>query len=226
VSASGAALPATVSLRPRRQPAQARSRERVERILEAARELLETHPAGSITAAAIARRAGLPIGSLYQYFPNRLAVLAELSRRSLEEIDREAIGVLHATRDRPWREAVDRVVETHLASLRRRTPATRMLRSLAASGELSELDEESNARFAEALAEHPALSGLGGARRRSRIARVAVEAAAAVESRVLQTRSPSEARALVREMKRLIQAYLAVYIEAGRDPSAAADHPR
>ncbi len=54
----------SASLQPRRRPAQARSRERVERILEATRELVETQPVESITTAAIARRADLPIGSL------------------------------------------------------------------------------------------------------------------------------------------------------------------
>jgi len=217
---------ASPSLQPRRRPAQARSRERMERILEAARELVETRPAETVTAAAIARRAGLPIGSLYQYFPNRLAVLAELSRRSLEAIDREALAVLEDGRHLPWRQAVERVVDAHLEAMQRSSPATRVLRALAPSREFSEIGDESNARFADALCAHPALAACGGPRQRSRIARVAVEAAGAVEARVLGAGSTAEARALAREMKRLVAAYLALHIEGWAGDSGSAPQPR
>jgi AcrR family transcriptional regulator len=193
----------------------------VERILEATRELVETQPLESITTAAIARRADLPIGSLYQYFPNRLAVLAELARRGLRELDTSAIAVLEGAHHLPWREAVDRVVDAHLAAFRRGPRATPLLRSLAPSAEFFEIDAESNARIADALAAHPALAVCGDARERARIARVAVEAAAAVESLALRAGSASEARVLAREMKRLLKAYLALHIEG--DPNESDD---
>jgi AcrR family transcriptional regulator len=59
-------------LTPRRKPRQERSRDRVERILEATAALLGDTPADKITTAAIAEKAGVPIGSVYQYFPTTL----------------------------------------------------------------------------------------------------------------------------------------------------------
>jgi AcrR family transcriptional regulator len=214
------------TLQPRRRPAQARSRERVERILEATRELVESQPTESLTMAAIARRAQVPIGSVYQYFPNRLAVLAELSRRSLREIDRQALAALETSRGRPWREVVDRVVDAHLAAFRRGPRSTPLLRALAPSREFCDIDDESNGRFADALAAHPALAPCGGPRARTRIARVAVEAAAAVESWALRAESASEAENVASEMKLLLKAYLAVHIEGNREESDDSAPPR
>jgi len=69
------------TIEPRRRPRQDRSREMVERILEAGRSLLQEVGFKGLTTIAIAERAGLSVGSLYQYFPNKEAVILELARR-------------------------------------------------------------------------------------------------------------------------------------------------
>ncbi len=206
-------MSSAVSLEPRRRPTQARSRERVERILAAARELCEVQPADSVTTSAIARRAGLSIGSLYQYFPNRHAVLAALARKLLGETDARAIEELEALHDRPWREAVDRVVEVRFAELAKRPRVTAALRSLTASAEYLAIDAESNARLVDGLARHPAIAARGTAAEQLRVARIAVEAAAAVEAYALRAESAEERAACAAEMKRLLEAYLALHIE-------------
>src|SRR3954454_8645319 len=63
----------------RRTPQQQRSQLRVASILEAAGQLLEEVGAGALTTNAIARKAGTSIGSLYQFFPNKAAVLSRLA---------------------------------------------------------------------------------------------------------------------------------------------------
>jgi len=63
----------------RRQPRQARRQERVRRILEAAEALFLAGGVGSTTTNAIAARAGVPIGSLYQFFPDKAAILRSLA---------------------------------------------------------------------------------------------------------------------------------------------------
>lgn len=60
---------------PRRVPQQARGRERYERILRAAAEELDERGYDEATTASIAERAGVPIGSVYQWFPNKAAIL-------------------------------------------------------------------------------------------------------------------------------------------------------
>jgi AcrR family transcriptional regulator len=68
----------------RRQPRQARSQERVRRILEAAEALFLEGGVGATTTNAIAARAGVPIGSLYQFFPDKSAILRSLAYRYAE----------------------------------------------------------------------------------------------------------------------------------------------
>jgi AcrR family transcriptional regulator len=62
----------------RKQPQQARSSELVTAVLEAALQVLAEEGAQRFTTARVAERAGVSIGSLYQYFPNKAAILFRL----------------------------------------------------------------------------------------------------------------------------------------------------
>ncbi|MEH2276062.1 MAG: TetR family transcriptional regulator [Nostoc sp.] len=88
---------ALISLR--KQPQQARSNELVAIILEAAVQVLAKEGAHRFTTARVAERAGVSVGSLYQYFPNKVAILfrlqsdewrqtTELLRGILEDVQR------------------------------------------------------------------------------------------------------------------------------------------
>jgi len=83
----------------RKQPKQARSTGLVAAILEAAVQVLAKEGAQRFTAARVAEKAGVSVGSLYQYFPNKAAILfrlqsdewrqtAELLRGILEDVRR------------------------------------------------------------------------------------------------------------------------------------------
>src|SRR3954452_19240735 len=65
---------------PRRRPSQERSRRRFDEILRAARALLVEVGFESFTSEQVALRAGVPIGSLYQFFGNKYAIICELDR--------------------------------------------------------------------------------------------------------------------------------------------------
>jgi len=62
----------------RKQPRQARSTELVATILEAAAQVLAKEGAARFTTARVAEKAGISVGSLYQYFPNKAAILFRL----------------------------------------------------------------------------------------------------------------------------------------------------
>jgi AcrR family transcriptional regulator len=62
----------------RKQPKQARSTELVAAILEAAAQVLAKEGAARFTTARVAERAGVSVGSVYQYFPNKAAILFRL----------------------------------------------------------------------------------------------------------------------------------------------------
>lgn len=66
---------------PRRAPTQQRSRERVERILEVASALIATTGSDAMRMSEVAENAGISIGSLYQYFPDKGAILRTLAER-------------------------------------------------------------------------------------------------------------------------------------------------
>jgi AcrR family transcriptional regulator len=65
----------------RNVPIQARSRDRLRRVLDAADELLVTEGAETFTTNRIARLAGIPVGSVYRYFPDKEAIVQALAVR-------------------------------------------------------------------------------------------------------------------------------------------------
>jgi AcrR family transcriptional regulator len=68
---------------PRKSPSQERSRQTVERILDAGARIFHEQGYAGATTNDIADEAGLSIGSLYQYFPNKDALLAALTKRHI-----------------------------------------------------------------------------------------------------------------------------------------------
>jgi len=68
-----------------RQPQQKRSKERVERILVAAKELIARGGSDVMKMGELAEKAGVPIGSLYQFFPDKGSVVRTLAERYNEE---------------------------------------------------------------------------------------------------------------------------------------------
>ncbi|MGH7614233.1 MAG: TetR family transcriptional regulator [Gemmatimonadales bacterium] len=65
----------------RRAPTQRRSRERVERLLTAAAGLIADRGSEAMRMSDVAEQAGVPIGSLYQYFPDKAAIIRTLAQR-------------------------------------------------------------------------------------------------------------------------------------------------
>lgn len=79
-------MPRQAVERKRRIPRQARAGSTVDAILEATLQLLETHGADQLTTNHIAQRAGVSIGTIYQYFRNKKAILAALAERRADTV--------------------------------------------------------------------------------------------------------------------------------------------
>ena len=78
----------------RRNPKQARARATVDAILEAAFQILESDGLAHLTTSRIADRAGVSIGTLYQYFPDREAILLEMGQRHSDAMREKITSIL------------------------------------------------------------------------------------------------------------------------------------
>lgn len=108
----------TPSPLPRKSPSQERSRRTVERILEVAAHIFQEQGYTGTTTNAIADEAQVSIGSLYQYFPNKDAILVALARRHIESTTEglaQLLEELNPTEefDVLLRTVVDFLVEQH-----------------------------------------------------------------------------------------------------------------
>lgn len=71
---------------PRRQPQQKRAREKRDAILAAARELIEKQGVDAVTCIRVADLAQVPVGSVYSYFPNNIAIIEALADAWLTDL--------------------------------------------------------------------------------------------------------------------------------------------
>jgi AcrR family transcriptional regulator len=102
----------------RRRPQQRRARETFDAVLEAVIRLLKREGLLAITTNRIAEVAGVSIGSVYQYFPDKRAIFIALHQRHIEQIDRlvEAKLFEHAASplDVLMRAMIEAMVDAHI----------------------------------------------------------------------------------------------------------------
>jgi len=91
----------STSISSRKQPQQARSTELVATILEAAVQVLAREGAQRFTTARVAEKAGVSIGSLYQYFPNKAAILFRLQSDEWRQTGELLRGILENAEQPP-----------------------------------------------------------------------------------------------------------------------------
>lgn len=196
-------MPRTRATTPRKRPSQARSRALVAAILEAAARVLEARGHEGATVARIAERAGVSIGSVYQYFRTKDAIFEALAADLLARI-LHAAGPALLDPTLPFGVRIERGMLAGLDVLR---PHPTVLRQLAACigsafrGHLQAARAHAYAYAALALPSHPhadRLTDLGLA------ARVLVDA---VEGVMLNLRPDDDTATIARETRRLVEGY-------------------
>jgi AcrR family transcriptional regulator len=95
---------------PKKQPKQARSQATVEAIIQATARILSKEGRARLSTNRIAEVAGVSVGSLYQYFPHKEALLAELRSRYEQRFLRDIVRELGQVGRLPLREAVPQFV--------------------------------------------------------------------------------------------------------------------
>jgi AcrR family transcriptional regulator len=111
-------------LEPRKSPVQKRSAGTVEAVLEAAARILERVGLAGYNTNAIAERAGVSIGSLYQYFPGKDAVTAALIERETATLLIDIAGVSLAE---SYKDGIRRIIQAAVAHQMRRPALARLL---------------------------------------------------------------------------------------------------
>ena len=205
----------------RRTPMQARGQATFDGILDATAGLLEDVGGEKVTTNLIARAAGINVATLYQYFPNKQAVLLELFKRHSEariQLGRTRIAGAGGADD--WRRIIGNAIQS-VAKARDAMPGTVALRQvMRSSPELLEHEQRYSQHMAAALAAE--LQAVGVKRDRATlVARCAAETLTALLDLWSIETSGRDDR-VVDEAKALILAYLAPYFEKSRSGAASA----
>ena len=200
-------------LAPRKQPTQARAKERVERILNATADLLEEVGVDSLTTNLIADRASVQVASLYQYFPNKYAVLAALAEQMFAEQNRRVEALINSAEFADsWADGFDRVFDEIMAGRLAQPGGVALRTSLAAVPELAAVRERDREYLSERIA--VALQAAGArvsAHQLRTIAQVVYDAGVAVMDHAIRTNTQG-AEELLGELKLLQRSYLANYL--------------
>ncbi|MCP2326338.1 AcrR family transcriptional regulator [Hamadaea flava] len=198
-----------VTTRPlRRVPVQGRSVARVQRMLDACAELVDEVGYEGLTTTLLAERAGVAIGSVYQFFPDKRAIVQALTLRNVEAYLARLAERIPAGELDDWWDGVDAAIEEYI-TLHRTVPGFRTLHfGDVVDVHLIDAERDNNEVIADHLAELLVLYHSVPDRPRLRFALViAVEAADALIKLAFR-RQPDGDDAVLVEAKALVREYL------------------
>jgi AcrR family transcriptional regulator len=110
----------------RRVPVQGRSVARVNRMLDACAQLVDEVGYDGLTTTLLAERAGVAIGSVYQFFPDKRAIVQALTLRNLEAYLHRLATRMQQDDSEHWWGAVDAAIDEYIA-MHRTMPGFRTL---------------------------------------------------------------------------------------------------
>jgi len=139
------------SLNPRKKPQQQRSRVTIDAIFEATIQVLLANGLQAITAVQIAERAGVSVGSLYQYFPNKSALLAAVVQRHVGEVVDATIQACRSAHGNSIREMCAAMMSAFVDAKTRRPEVSRALYLPSAAVNADAIVREESIRCAHAV---------------------------------------------------------------------------
>jgi AcrR family transcriptional regulator len=143
----------TESLKPRKKPQQRRSRLTIDAIFEATIQVLLANGLEAITTAQIAERAGVSVGSLYQYFPNKRALLAAVVQRHVGQVVDDTISACRSAHGQTTREMCATMMSAFVDAKTRRPEVSRALYLPSAAVNADLIVKEESMRCAQAVQE-------------------------------------------------------------------------
>lgn len=100
-----------LALEPRKTPVQARSTVTVQAISEATIQVLLSHGVERLTTTRVAERAGVSVGTLYQYYPNKRSLLFAVLENHLNKVAARVEAACENARHKPLAEMIQEMVE-------------------------------------------------------------------------------------------------------------------
>jgi AcrR family transcriptional regulator len=191
----------------RRRPVQQRSAKRVEQMLEACAALIEELGYDGVTTTLIAERAGVAVGSLYQFFPDKRAVVQALTQRNLEHFLAEMERRLDEVQLEHWWDGADLAFDIYVR-MYREVPGFSRIRF----GDIVDLrlitdERDNNTVLADGLAELTA-NKFGVSREQVRLPiAVAIEMADGILDLAFR-RKQFPVETMIAEARRVVRAYL------------------
>lgn len=139
------------------EPIQSRSREKVERLLDAALELAIENGSLDIKVTEVAKRASVAIGTLYQFFPTRTALIAKLFAREMKPIDDAVSAALIGAKSfEDLRSRIELELRTTLALVHNRPGLSVIWTSASVDPAIEAADFANTRHNASVLAKHMA----------------------------------------------------------------------
>ena len=202
----------------RTEPTQRRSTQRLDALLDAAAEIVDETGFERLTTQMVAERAGASIGTVYRYFPDRVAVLHALRERSIRRFRERVADDMERSRLATWWDVVDVSLDA-FAALYRDEPGF----SVVHAGRRETADGDIEPEFAHRLASliEAEFGGVGDSQELRFRLGVAIELGDALISRAFERQPIGDDRYLA-EAKRLVHGYLAEHLGEARAESSAA----
>ena len=143
---------------PRKLPVQARSTASVDAILEATIQVLLHVGKERLTTTRVAQRAGVSVGTLYQYFPNKRALLQAALKRHLDEVTRAVELVCHEQKGKTLAQMATALIAAFLGAKMRDAKMSVALYSVSSDVDGARIAQQKGTRSNQAIAEMLATS--------------------------------------------------------------------
>jgi AcrR family transcriptional regulator len=140
-----------VVLEPRKSPVQARSAASVDAILEATIQVLLHVGKDRLTTTRVALRAGVSVGTLYQYFPNKIALLQAALKRHLDEVTEAVELVCKEQKGKTLRQMVTALITAFLEAKMRDAKTSVALYSVSSDVDAAKIVQQIGTRSNKAI---------------------------------------------------------------------------
>jgi AcrR family transcriptional regulator len=202
--------PSRASLEPRKLPVQARSSASVDAILKATIQVLLKAGKERLTTTGVALRAGVSVGTLYQYFPNKSSLLQAALRRHMADVTEAVERICLEQRGRTLREMATALIHAFLAAKMRDVKTSIALYSVSSDVDGVRIVQQMGVRSNGAIAAMLASSCEPMTKDPQLVASMLQGAMAGVSRRLLESDAPEKQFAALREELVLLAcAYLA-----------------